>query len=163
LSNTPTFLKQLGERRARAEGEVQRLEALATRVAGELEKARADLASYDRIIKLADHRLDPTQIPAITTGRVPTKDGGKKLNIEATVLRILGDEPGTSLSTREIAIQLVARMCLEFEDETAFGEWSHNSVSRRLKKMASAGLIVRLHEPNPGATIGMWALPKKAH
>lgn len=60
-----SYLKGLAENRARAAGDVVRLEAMAAQVAKELAEARMDVESCNRLIKKYDSRLRPELIEPI--------------------------------------------------------------------------------------------------
>ena len=158
MKRTKSMIKGLGEARARCAGEVLRLEALLLRVTGDLEKAKGDLASLDRVIRLADKRINPETARAVRPQRVPNKDEGKKRTLEEAMLLILQEAPQTPRSTVELAFELSSRLKLDFEDDRSFGKWLHNSVARRLKKMTAAGVVVRLHEPTQTPRVGWWQI-----
>ena len=73
---------------SRCAGEVLRLEVLLLRITADLEKTKGDLASLDRVIRLADKRIDPTSARAVRPQRVPNKDGGKKRSLEEATVQI---------------------------------------------------------------------------
>jgi len=152
------MIKGLGEARARCAGEVLRLEALLLRITADLAKSKGDLESLDRVIRLADKRLDPESARAVRPQRVRSKDAGKKLSLEEAMLLILQENPETPRSTVELAFELASRLKLDFDDDRSFGKWLHNSVARRLKKMTVAGVVVRLHEASQTPRVGWWQI-----
>lgn len=65
VKKTPSALKWLAEKRARATHDVEHLQRLAEDVQRRLEVVRLDLAALDRAIRLYDENIDPTQIEAV--------------------------------------------------------------------------------------------------
>lgn len=86
MQRTHSYLKGLAETRARADGDVQRLEQLHSEIARQLATAKAEVASCDRLIRKFDGKLDPTKIPAIRAwkGRY-----GKRGALREAVLRVV--------------------------------------------------------------------------
>jgi hypothetical protein len=160
MKRTPSFIMGLGAARARAAGDVERLQALVERVTQELASAQADLVALDRVIRRADSTIDPTEVRAVRPLKVPNKDKGKRETIEEALLVILSENGTAARSTVELAYSVAARLKLDFIDPHDFGKWLHNSVSRKLKKMTKSGAVVRLHEANQTTRLGWWQIAR---
>lgn len=89
--------------RARAAGDVQRLEQLHAEITAQLEAARAEVTSCGLLIRKFDRQLDPTKIPAIQAWR---RHYGKRGEFRAAILRMLEASWPESVSTLELAAQL---------------------------------------------------------
>lgn len=66
MQRTSSYLKGLAETRARAAGDVQRLEQLHAEITAQLEAARAEVTSCGLLIRKFDRQLDPTAHSAET-------------------------------------------------------------------------------------------------
>jgi len=63
MRKTPSYLKGLAETRARAAGDVLRLQQILDQVKESLAKAQAEVEACDVLIKKFDDRLEPTESP----------------------------------------------------------------------------------------------------
>lgn len=155
MRKTPSYLKGLAETRARAAGDVLRLERLQGDVAQAHEKARFELAAADALICRFDPRLDPTQIPPLRAwaGRY-----GKRGALREAILKYLREAHPQELTTTEIAVRLQAELGLDFTMAAACEEWVHNSVRAQLRRLAREGEAEHTSEASPGTKVGRWRL-----
>lgn len=65
MRKTPSYLKGLAETRARAAGDVQRLQQIYQEIGRHLARAEKDMAACDCLIQNFDERLDPSLIEPI--------------------------------------------------------------------------------------------------
>ena len=154
MKKVPSYLKGLAETRARAAGELERLQSIASDVAARLAEAQANFASCDRLIRLFDERLDPAKIPSIHgQRRVP---GGK---LKGVIVEILTGRAPHEMTTNEICWELQLRYSLDFVTPKERADWKHGSIGRALKHLIKDGLVERLHDPMaPIAEDGRWRL-----
>ncbi|MCW8141917.1 MAG: hypothetical protein KIT58_23670 [Planctomycetota bacterium] len=155
MTRFPSYLVGLRKTRARAAGDIERLERLASELAGQTAKARAVVEACDVLIRKFDGRLDPTGIAPI---RGNTRYG-KRGDLVRAIEEELHKAQGEAVTTVELAIALQARFGLDFESWEARRRWVKNSVTPALKDMVAAGLVERLHdaESRSGET-GRWRL-----
>lgn len=151
MQRTSSYLKGLAETRARAAGDVQRLEQLHAEITAQLEAARAEVTSCDLLIRKFDRQLDPTKIPAIQAWR---RHYGKRGEFRAAILRMLEASWPESVSTLELAAQLQLEFKLDFINSKERTRWIHNSLTSRLKLLARTGDVTR--EADIRAEKGLW-------
>lgn len=155
MRKTPSYLKGLRDKRARAMGDIERLEILASELAGRIAAAREVIVACDMLILEFDKRLDPTAIR-------PTR-GNTRYGKRGDLARAIGEElhkaQGEAVTTVELAVALQARFRLDFDSWEARRRWVKNSVTPALKGMAAAGLVERLHDPeSKSGETGRWRL-----
>lgn len=193
MQKTHSYLKGLAETRARAAGDLRRhtrqkatLETLLPeleadlaryrkmygRVCQNLENAKSDLESCDRLIRKFDGRLDPEEIEPIRAHK--GKYGGHGRLREA-LQELLKDCHPEALDTEQLALTIALELDLEFATPKERRAWVHNSIGNSLKKMVAEGLIERMHDPGiqgrqgfgrwrwvPKAVVGLGALAQTA-
>lgn len=173
VRKTPSYLKGLAENRARADGEVIRLQRLLDDLARAVAEARRILSLHesvlaqqaeaiakrdacDTLICSFDSRLDPSQIAPIHAfkGRYGPRGG-----LRAAILEILQDAAPDYASTTEISMQVMTRLKLSFPTPAEKSRWVTNSLLCALKDLAEDGLTERLHDPAAGSNaVGRWRL-----
>lgn len=155
MRRTPSYLRGLAETRARAAGDVLRLERLQGEVAESLEKARFEVAAADALIRKFDARLDPTRIEPIRAwaGRYGPRGGLKE-----AIVKYLESVHPEDASTTEIALWAQAELKLDFPTQAACTEWTRNSVKAQLRKLLRTGVTERTSEGTPGSKEGRWRL-----
>lgn len=140
MQRTSSYLKGLAETRARAAGDVRRLEQLYAEITAQLEVARAEVTSCDLLIRKFDRQLDPTKIPAIQAWK---GHYGKRGELRAAILRMLEASWPESVSTLELAAQLQLEFRLDFINSKERSAWMHNSLTSRLKFLVGTGDVTR--------------------
>lgn len=166
MRKTPSYLKGLAETRARTDGDLRRhirqkanletllpdLEAnlaryrkMYDRVCRNLDSAKSDLESCDRLIRKFDVRLNPEEIEPIRAEK--GKYGGHGRLREA-INNLLKDCRPDVLDTDQVALMVALELGLEFATLQEQRAWVHNSVARALKNMVDEGLVERMHDPS---------------
>jgi hypothetical protein len=119
VRKTPAYLKGLAETRARADGEIQRLERLSLEIVRKLAARRADRESCDRLIKRYDGPLDPTEIEPVRGWR---PDGGRGKR-RVAIIELLQSAGASAITTTDICWELQLRFGLEFDTPTDRDRW----------------------------------------
>jgi hypothetical protein len=171
MRKTPSYLKGLAETRARADGEVLRLQRLLDDLAPAVAEARRMLSlqedilaehavattkrdACDTLIRGFDSRLDPAQIAPI---RAFKGKYGKRGALRETLVEILRDASPAEVSTTEVLLRVIAYLKLAFATPAEKQRWSCNSLLSALKGLVEEGLVERLHEPATGQnSVGRW-------
>jgi hypothetical protein len=151
-----SYLKGLAENRARAAGDVVRLEAMAAQIAKELAEARMDVESCDRLIKKYDPRLRPELIEPIREWR---HHKGKRGDLTALLLEILKQKAPAAPTLIEICCEIEMRWKLTFLTELDHKCWRRDAVGRALRTLAAERKIVALHTMkggDPTSEVGRW-------
>jgi hypothetical protein len=151
-----SYLKGLAENRARAAGDVVRLEAMATQVAKELAEARMDVESCDRLIKKYDPRLRPELIEPIREWR---HHKGKRGDLKVLLLEILKQAAPAALTLIEICFEIEMRWKLTFLTEFERKNWRRDGVARMLRFLVTEQKIAPLHTMKGGdstSEVGRW-------
>ena len=153
MKKVPSYLKGLAEDRARADGEIMRLERLQAEIAERIAKAQEMLEACDVLIKKFDGRLTPALITPIQAwqGRY-----GKRGALIAAIRRNLEEAYPGEITTPELTFNLRLEFGIEFESREQQERWRRHSVLNRLQDMVKAGQIERLHENGPRAEVGIW-------
>lgn len=175
MRKTPSYLKGLAETRARAAGDLKRhtqlkaeldvllpeLEAdlnryrkMHERVCRNLDSAKSDLASCDRLIRKFDGRLDPEEIEPICAHKGKYGGWGR---LRQSIQALLKECSPESVTTLQIAMTLEIELELDFATPAERRAWVHNSIGNSLKKMVGEGVVERLHDPSvPTSQVGRW-------
>jgi len=151
-----SYLKGLAENRARAAGDVVRLEALAAQVAKELAEARMDVESCDRLIKKYDSRLRPELIEPI---REWCHHKGKRGDLRILLLEILKRAAPAAPTLIEICCEIDMRWKLTFLTEREHKAWRRDAVGRALRHLVTKKKIVALHTMkggDPTSEVARW-------
>lgn len=143
LHRTPSYLKGLAETRARAAGDVLRLEKLAKEIRQKLADARAEVEACDRLIKRFDGRLDPTQIVPINAPNAAYRGRG---NLVRAIERIIRDSHPGEITTTELLWELQVEFELDFETPAQKKRWADNSIRPTIHVLMERGCIERLHD-----------------
>jgi hypothetical protein len=154
MKKTPSYLKGLAETRARVAADVQRYQQLHDEIGQTLDKAKAELAACDMLIRKFDERLNPELIEPIKAwkGRY-----GKRGARKEAILEVLKARAPGFVTTTEIAWTLQIRFQLDFFSWQEKDSWINNSVAKFLRNLAKEGVVERLHDPaaNTGE-VGRW-------
>ncbi len=171
MRKTPSYLKGLAEDRARADGEVRRLQGLLDELAPKLAEAQRlqtlerDISARqaeaqtkrdacDTLIRSFDTRLDPEDIEPIRAwkGRY-----GKRGMLRTTIMQILERVAPAEITTTELRMTLELELQLCFSSQAERNTWSDNSLLSALRNLAKEGLVDRLHDPmDHGSGVGRW-------
>lgn len=138
----PSYLKRLVESRARAAGDIERLEELRRLLEPEIETAPAKLQAAGTLIRDFSPLPDPSQIQPIKPRE------GRHGKLRETVRQILRDAAPEALPTNQIAFLAAEKMQLRFHTADDFRTWAANAVARELRKQSDSGALERL--PVPG-------------
>lgn len=144
MRKTPSYLKGLAETRARVAGDIRRYEQLFSDISQALEKAKAELAACDTLIRRFDERLNPELIEPIKAWK---GHYGKRGALKASIIRILKERAPDSITTTELGLELQLEFRLDFNDWKARRGWLHRSVASCLQALVKKGLVGRLHDP----------------
>jgi hypothetical protein len=171
MRKTPSYLKGLAEDRARADGEVrrlqglldelapklaeaQRLQALQRHISARQAEAKTKRDACDTLIRSFDSRLDPEQIEPI---RASKGRYGKRGMLRTTIMRILQRVAPAEIATTELRMTLEIELQLYFFSPTERSTWSDNSLLSALRNLTKEGLVDRLHDPmDRGSGVGRW-------
>lgn len=135
---TPSTLKDLIQIRARADGELKRLDALLKEIRAAVKRAKLDRDAADRILNRIEPRLDTGQIkPIAGSGRYPVGA------LTGTIRTLLQGAAPEWVSTTEICITVEMTFGLSFVSPKARQEWMQNSLTRELRVLNRNGLIER--------------------
>ena len=151
VRRTNSYLKGLAETRARSAGDVIRYERLLGELGDLLEKARAEVAWCDGLIKKFDGRLDPTLIPPIH-GRSAY---GKRGSLKAAMFEILKRESPSEVSSTELCLELELRFGLDFPTPKHRYQWRRGTVIRELRRLAAT----EAEPPAPADPAGLIRVP----
>ncbi len=143
VKKTPSALKWLAEKRARAAHDVEHLQSLAEDVQRRLDVVRLDLAALDRAIHLYDANIDPEKI-----GTVQGWKGkyGSRGALKDAILRALAANGRDWVSTDVIELAVTVELGLSFALPALRKRWYSNTFTKQLRRLASQGIVVRLHE-----------------
>ncbi|MFT4172862.1 MAG: hypothetical protein QM686_00045 [Herbaspirillum sp.] len=153
MRKVPLYLKGLAETRARAHGDVLRLESLKAEIDVRLAEAQKALDACDTLIKKFDERLELTSIKPIRAwkGRY-----GSRGAFHEAVIRIIKAAAPQEISTTMLALELQAEFGLDFAHPNDRRRWVTNTLGNCLKDLIAAGMIERLHEARPTGEVGRW-------
>lgn len=126
---TPSFLAGLLDKRARADGQVQRLTAMLTDIRSELAQALEHRDACDDLLKNYYAGLDVAGIQTIQrwTGR-----HGKRGTIVGAIRAFLAAAGTKGVTTSEVGAYLAAVLGVEFATPQARKKWMQNAVGVRL-------------------------------
>jgi hypothetical protein len=142
-----SYLKGLAENRARAAGVVARLEAMAALIAHELEEARKDVESCDRLIKKYDERLDPDRIEPIREWR---HHKGKKGALRGLLVDIVEHASPAPLTLMHICLEVEMRWKLDFLTDQDRLIWRRDAIARALRDLVVKKRITSFHTKKGG-------------
>lgn len=153
MKKVPSYLKGLAEDRARAAGEILRLEQLQAEIAERMAKAQETRDACDVLIKKFDARLEPELIEPIRAwqGRY-----GKRGALIGAIRRNLEEAYPQPVTTQELSLSLRLEFGLDFETAAEAKNWQDHSLRNRLLEMVKAGQVERLHEKSLSAKMGIW-------
>jgi hypothetical protein len=146
---TPTFLTGLVERRARADGQVQRLAAMLTDIRLELAKALTHRDACEALLKSYYAGVDASELRPINgwMGRY-----GQRGAVVAAIRQLLAAAGTAGVTTSEVGSHLAGMFGLEFATPRDRKKWMQNSVAVRLRELKAAGEVEPLH--NAAAELG---------
>lgn len=157
MRKTPAYLKGLAERRARAAGDVERLERLLERLRGELEQARNLMTSCDALIRDFDPELNPHLIQPIRATKGRHAGYGAVLDAVLAAVKLAAPRPASSA---EVSLYVQAVLKIQFESEQHYETWFHNALTRALRKLAARGELTRVPDlTDPSNRAGLWQWP----
>lgn len=143
VNKTPSYLKGLAERRARAAADIERLERLQRQLANELEAARRVQLSCDTLIRDFNPELDPGVIQPVRATKGKYGGYGK---LAATALAVVRSASPAAVSTAEIALCVEGALELEFASLKERRKWFQNVLRRALYDHSKEGIIERIDE-----------------
>lgn len=160
VKKTPSALKWLAEKRARAAHDVEHLQRLSTEVQRRLEVVRLDLAALDRAIHLYDANIDPAKIAAVQgwKGKYGTRGA-----LKDAILRALAANGGDWVSTDVLELAVTGDLGLSFDLPALRKRWYDNTFTKQLRRLASQGIVDRLHDTSPlgrSCDTGHWRLAR---
>jgi hypothetical protein len=158
VRKSPPHLRTLAERRARAAGEVCRLQKVVETAAKHLSAAETTLSEIDALLQRIERRLDPSDIAAIRGQKFYR--GAPRGTLQATILEIL--ETAALVSTSDIADELQVRFQLIFLLDEDRRDWRHNSIGKQLRLFLKAGLIERVRGAKANGADDRWRLKSDA-
>lgn len=143
MRKVPSYLKGLAETRARAHGDVLRLERLRAEIDERLADAQRELAACDTLIKSFDKRLEPSAIEPVNAwkGRY-----GKRGALREATCRFIKEAGPDGISTTTLAYELQFEFKLDFAHPAERRQWGTNTLGNCLKNLVAEGLIERLHK-----------------
>jgi hypothetical protein len=171
MRKTPSYLKGLAETRARADGEVGRLQRLLDELGPKLAEAQRiqglhkEISAWqaeavtkrdacDTLIRSYDDRLDPVQIAPI---RATKARYGKRGTLKKTISQVLQKVAPAEVTTTELCLTLMAELQIDFLTKIERKRWISNSLGSTLKDLLEEGLVERLHDPaDHGCGAGRW-------
>ncbi len=145
-----SYLKGLAENRARAAGDILRLEAMAAQVSTALADARLDLESCDRLIKKYDPRLRPERIEPVREWR---HHKGKRGDLRQLLTDIIVQKAPAPLTLMEICCEIEMRWELTFLTDFDRSSWRRDCVARALRALVVQKKIAALHTMKGGDSI----------
>ncbi len=140
VKKASSYLKGLAQTRARAAGDVLRLQALIEGLTEQLGKAQAELSACDLLIRKLDERLNPELIAPVRAAKTPY--GALK---RALVEYVRDAYPG-EVSTVELCLAAEARLGLGFVTATERSFWMGNTMRRELNRLVKAGVLERIRD-----------------
>lgn len=153
---TPSFLAGLIDRRARADGQVQRLTDMLNDIHAELAQALEHRDACDALLKSYHAGLELAGIRPIRgfMGRY-----GKRGTIADAIRRFVADAGARGVTTSEIGAHLMAVLGLEFNTPQARKKWMQNSVAVRLRELKAVGEVEPMHDAAVElGKVGRWRL-----
>ena len=153
MRKTPSYLKGLAETRARAAGDVLRLQQILDQVKESLDKAQAEVDACDVLIKKFDDRLEPTEIEPVNhwEGRY-----GRRGALKEAVLQLLRDRAPGVVTTTEIGWQMQLKFDIGFLHWKDRKRWMTNSIGNCLKTLAGEGVIEMCPELMKPGGVASW-------
>jgi hypothetical protein len=145
-----SYLKGLAENRARAAGDIARLEAMAAQVATALAEARLDLESCDRLIKKYDPRLRPERIEPVREWR---HHKGKRGDLRKLLVEIIAQRSPAAITSTEICCEIEMRWELTFLTDLDRSCWRRDCVGRALRALVAQKKLAPLHTGKGGNPI----------
>lgn len=145
-----SYLKGLAENRARAAGDIERLEAMAAQVTSALVEARLDLESCDRLIRKYDPRLRPERIAPVREWR---HHKGKRGDLRQLLIEIIAQKAPAPLTLTEICCEIEMRWELTFLTDLDRSSWRRDCVARALRSLVVQKKIAALHTMKGGHSI----------
>ena len=158
VRKSPPHLRTLAERRARAAGEVCRLQKVVATAAKQLSAAETTVSEVDALLQRIEKQLDPSDIPPIRAH--DAYPGLPRGALGKTILQIM--KAAGQVTTSGIADEIQARFQIEFLIEKERSDWRHNSVGKQLRLFLKSGLIERLREPRVNGEVVRWRLKSGA-
>jgi predicted DNA binding CopG/RHH family protein len=158
VRKSPPHLRTLAERRARAAGEVCRLQKVVETAAKQLSAAETTLSEFDALLQRIERRLNPSDIAPIRAHAA--YQGLPRGALGKTILEIL--KTAGEVTTSGIADEIQARFQIEFLIEEARNHWRHNSVGKQLRLYLKSGLIERIRVPMINGEVVRWRLKSDA-
>lgn len=141
MTKTNSYLKGLAETRARADGDVLRLERLLAEITADLSRAKSDRDACDRLIRRFDPALNPEAIEPIQAQKgLYGKHGGLTRAVENAVR----SAAPTPITTWEVGLAAAMELKLEFVSRKDRSEWMHNTLGRCLRRMLDQGTVERV-------------------
>ena len=155
VRKTPSYLKGLAETRARADGDVQRLQRIHEDIGQKLTEAIAERDACDKLIRKYDVRLNPELITPIRgwKGRY-----GRRGQLRESVLQLLQNRFPDTVTTTELSWELEIEFNLDFVTRAERKQWGHSSLVTALRSLVVGGKVERLHDISAGPTgeVGRW-------
>ncbi len=143
----PSYLKGLVDRRARADGHVQRLQALLATWQEEMDEALATRDACDVLLEpwLASDGggIDPVNA---WKGRY-----GARGTLVGAVRHFLQEAGTAGISTTDLAKCVVEMLMLEFVDAKHRRAWVKTGIKSPLVKMVKLGTVERWTQPTPAS------------
>lgn len=153
---TPSFLVGLVDRRARADGQVQRLAAMLTDIRLELAKAIEHRHACDALLRSYYAGIEASEFQPIQgwMGRY-----GKRGGLAEAILRFLAAAGSAGATTSEVGTHLAGLFGLDFACPNDRKKWQKNSVGPRLRALTANGDVEPLHDPGTElGKVGRWRL-----
>lgn len=141
MAKLSTVTRQLAERRARLAAEVPRLEKLATDIAEQLAKARAELAAVDLILPTFDARVVPELIAPV---KAQGMRYGKRGTFKEALLGLLQAAAPSAMSTVELSMRLRHHFDMDFATAEELRDWQENVLRPQLRRLVRQGVLERL-------------------
>ena len=137
-----SYLKGLVDTRARAAGDLERLQRIHDEVSARMATAQAEIDACDRLIRKFDGRLDPTLIEPLRT-----QSYGGRGRLRAALLDQLQLAYPGEVTTSEMAVELQIKFGFDFRTADERDRWVRGSMARALRDLLEEGLVDRMHDP----------------
>jgi hypothetical protein len=146
IRKVPSYLLGLAETRARADGQVLRIEQAMAELQTELAKARTTRASCDALIERYDSILDAAAIAPVKAWKGRYGERGALLG---EIKRVVREAYPGSVTALDIADHLIRKFKLEFPSPKDERDWRREAVNNKLRILRSRDVVVRVDEPDP--------------
>lgn len=143
MTKTNSYLKGLAETRARADGDVLRLERLLAEITADLSRAKSDRDACDRLIRRFDPALNPEAIEPIQAQKGLY---GKHGALRATVVDAVRSAAPEAITTWEVGHYVAMALSLVFVSRKDRGRWLNDALGRCLRTAAAQGYIERVND-----------------